>query len=295
MWTTDDLLKLDLKYAEEGVHHHQRPFRAAMDLLGAGFVLGVAGNPEFGRIVEAYRTLVPEVSTIWPGIGIGLAASVDQVRKVTLGVTFGAPRGLQTWEALGFASDEEWWAWCRKDADIATETSFAFADIHDFAHGLSEVEHGNAEAMMLWHMARSNLEDAANTLPSTFSVDSVIQPICLVAELAMKGALVWSGANAKSFKGGDGHDLPLLADRMAKARSHRDDELVELIAAKLPPYVKSRYSSAGLTRLWVVRLALGVQFIAASALRRVSDADLAAQMETGGWPAPRRPFFPKSP
>ncbi|WP_262982415.1 hypothetical protein [Sulfurirhabdus autotrophica] len=41
-----------------------------------------------------------------------------------------------------------------------------------------------------------------------------------------------------------------------------------------------------------MRLALSVQFIAASALRRIVSADLAAEMDSGGWPAPRRPFFP---
>jgi hypothetical protein len=34
-----------------------------------------------------------------------------------------------------------------------------------------------------------------------------------------------------------------------------------------------------------------VQFVAASSVRRMSQRDLAAQMEVGNWPAPRRPFF----
>jgi len=59
----------------------------------------------------------------------------------------------------------------------------------------------------------------------------------------------------------------------------------------LPPYVDSRYKPAGLTRLAVVRLAMGVQFIAASTLRRITSTNFAAEMETDGWPAPRRTFF----
>jgi len=46
-----------------------------------------------------------------------------------------------------------------------------------------------------------------------------------------------------------------------------------------------------LKRLQVVRLALGVQFIAASSLRRIASADLALQMETDEWPGPRQPFL----
>lgn len=290
-WTTEDLLRLDLKYAKIGVPHHQRPFRAAAELLGSSFVIGVGSNPEVRKITEAYRRHIPEVDTTWPGAGIGIAASVDQVRKVTLGVVYGSVR-LDPWQALGFKSIEEWWTWCRKDRDVAAETSFAMADLRDFAYGLDEVKEKNAEATTLWHMARSNLEDVANVLPATFSVDSVLQPICLVAELSIKGTLVWLGAKPNSLAGRNGHNFTILAQQMSTAKPHRDDPLVALVVSKLPPYVGSRYSPAGLTRLHVVRLALGVQFIAASALRRVARADLAAQMEAGDWPAPRRPFFP---
>lgn len=54
-WTLDDLRRLDLKYAEEGIHVHQRPFRAAMELLGSNFVMGVGGNPEVKRIMDTYK------------------------------------------------------------------------------------------------------------------------------------------------------------------------------------------------------------------------------------------------
>jgi hypothetical protein len=290
-WTRDDLQKLDVKYANEGVHLHQRPFRAAMELLGNTFALGMGGNPEVKKIIDAYVAMFPETNASWPGAGIGLAASIDRVRKVTLPVVFGTGT-IEVWQATGFASAEEWWDRCREDHDIGSQSSFAFADLHDLAYGLNEAEKGNAEALTLWRMARSNLEDAANTLPATFSVDSVIQPICMVAELSLKGALVWDGVDPKSFKGKDGHNLKLLAERLATARPHRDDPLVAQVVRKLPSYVDSRYKPAGLTRLAVVRLAVAVQFIAASALRRITNTDFAAKMETGGWPSPRRPFFP---
>lgn len=140
-------------------------------------------------------------------------------------------------------------------------------------------------------MATSNLADAANNLPTAFSVDSVLQPICMVAELSLKAALVRNGADPYSFKGKDGHDLAKLADRLAVELPHRDDPRVKELIDRLPPYVASRYKPAGLSRFDVVRLALGVQFVAASTVRRSSDRDLAAELETGGWPAPRPPLF----
>ncbi|MCF1470114.1 hypothetical protein FS764_24950 [Agrobacterium vitis] len=289
-WTLDELRRLDLKYAEEGIHVHQRPFRAAMELLGSNFVMGVGGNPDVKRIMDAYAAMMPEVTTSWPGAGIGFAASVDQVRKLTFPVVFGE-RSLQPWELSGFSSAEEWWNWCRQDRTIAGEMALAVADLHDLTMGQNEVEQGAPAAITLWRMARSNIEDVANTLPTTFSHDSVIQPICMVAELSLKAALVWDGVDPQSFrKGKDGHNLPLLALRVADTRPHRDDVRVQAVVAALPLYVESRYKPAGLKRLEVVKLALGVQFIAASSLRRIASADLALQMENDDWPGPRQTF-----
>lgn len=289
-WTLDDLRRLDLKYAEEGIHFHQRPFRAATEILGSSFVIGVGGNPEVKQIMDAYGAMMPEVDTNWPGAGIGFAASVDQVRKLTFPVVFGQV-SLQPWQVAGFASAEECWIWCRQDRAIAGDVAFSVADLHDFTNGLSEIEHAIPTATTLWRMARSNIEDVANTLPTSFSHDSVIQPICMVAELSMKASLVHDGADPDSFrKGKNGHNLSSIAVRMAEGRPHRDDARVQAIVGALPPYVESRYKPAGLKRLQVVKLALGVQFIAASSLRRLTGADLALQMENDEWPGPRQPF-----
>lgn len=247
-WTLDDLRRLDLKYAEDGIHVHQRPFRAAMELLGSAFVMGVGGNPEVKRIMDAYAAMVPEVDASWSGAAVGFAASVDRVRKLTFPVVFGQV-SLQPWQMAGFSSAEEWWNWCRQDRTIAGEVAFAVADLHDLTRGLNEVEQGNPAAITLWRMARSNLEDVANTLPTTFSHNSVIQPICMVAELSMKAALVWDGVEPDSFrKGKDGHNLSSLARRMSDARPHRDDPSVQVVVGGLPPYVESRYKPAGLKR-----------------------------------------------
>lgn len=290
IWTLDTLRALDLKYAKEGVHLHQRLFRAATDILGSAFSMGVGGNPEVQKIMAAYEAMIPEVNTSWPGMGIGLAAVVDQVRKVTMPVMFG-DQALDVWRALSFADDRAWWTWCREDERIAAESYFAFADLHDLTYGLDDICSDEDADLDLWKMATSNLADAANNLPTAFGMDSILQPICMVVELAVKAALVRNCADPKSFKGKDGHDLAKLADRLAAELPHRDDVRVSQVIGRLPPYVGRRYKPAGRSRLDVVRLALGVQFVAASAVRRFSDRDLAAEMEAGGWPAPRPPLF----
>ncbi|MCO5792670.1 MAG: hypothetical protein HEQ21_07610 [Blastomonas sp.] len=291
-WTVETLRALDLRYAEQGLHLHQRPFRAAMEILGPAFVIGVGGNPEVQKIMDAYAEMIPEVDDNWPGMGVGLVAVVDQVRRFVVPVVFGSPGPINVWAALGFSSQEEWWRWCREDRDMAARTSFAFADVADLTYGLDDMRSSSAPELTLWKMATSNLADAANGLPTTFSVDSMLQPICMTAELSLKAALVKNGADPGSFKGPAGHDLKKLMERMARETPHRDDATATDIVARLPAYVASRYAPAGLNRLQVVRLALGVQFLAASTVRRFASRDLAAEMEAGDWPAPRRPFFP---
>ena len=290
-WTKDTLRLLDLKYAEQGLHLHQRPFHAAMDILGTAFIMGIGGNPEVSKIMDAYAEMIPEVGANWPGMGVGLAAVVDQVRRFIVPVVLGSPGSISVWSALGFASQEEWWHWCREDHDMAARTHFAFADIHDLTYGIDDMRSVTGPDLTLWTMATSNLADAANGLPTTFSVDTILQAVCMTAELSLKAALVKNGADPNSFKGKDGHDLAKLMTRLTAEIPHRDDAIATDVVAHLPPYVASRYAPAGLSRLQVVRLALGVQFLAASTVRRFGDRDLAAAMETGGWPAPRRPLF----
>lgn len=283
-WTLNDLRRLDRQYAKKGIPFHQRPFMAAVEILGPRFVMGSGDNPEVERITNAYANMIPEVNTNWPGAGIGFIASVDQVRKLTLPIVFGEV-SLQLWEVASFTSPEEWWNWCRQDRAIVGEVASSVTDIHDFTYGLNEIRHKIPKATNLWHMAQSNIEDVANTLPNLFNHDAIIQPICMIAELSMKASLVYNGAAPESFRGRGGHNLSSLARQMAEKLPHRDDLRVQAIVDALPPYVESRYKPAGLKRIQVVKLAVGVQFIAASSLRRLTTSDLVLQMASTPSPA----------
>lgn len=289
-WSKGDLLRLDSIYAKAGVAFHARPLHAAMNLLGQSFTLG-GDDSRIRSITQAYKKLIPEVDTIWPGKGIGFAASVDRVRKVTVAVVFGS-RAITTDKALGFDSSKEWIDWCRNDHKIIANSCFAFADIYDFTYGLDELQQSNSLAIEYWRMALSNLEDIANIFTTGFSVDTVIQPICLTAELAMKANLIHLGVDSKTLSYRDvGHKHTVLAQLMSETSPYRDDEQIATITTKLPDYVDSRYRAAGLTRLDVVNLALGVQFIAASSVRRLTCHDIAGDMERDNWPGPRKTFI----
>lgn len=289
IWTDQDLLRLDIEFAQVGIPRHARPMRAAMSILGGSFVIGVYNNPDVARIIADYRKLFPESDESWPGKGVGMAASVDSVRKVTVAVIFGTC-SVSVHRGLGFETHEAWVRWCRGDPMIAACSAFAFADLHDLTYG---IESGNVKPPNeLWRMALSNLEDTSNILANGFSVDSVLQPICLTAELSMKAALTDLGVDRKDLARREvGHSHVALARKLTALRPHRDDLILHSVVAALPDYVQTRYTAAGLTRLAVVKLALGAQFIAASACRRISTRDFAAELERDRWPGPRSADF----
>jgi len=286
-WTEADLRALDLKLAEAGVRPHARPCWAAREIFGPEYSMSPFGNPEVDRITATYHALFPHVASTWPGAGVGLAASGDDVRRLILGVAFGSPSPLETWQALGFRDAQDWRAWCRDSPAIAAQTELAFADLYDFASGLNALGRANKPAEDLWRMAGSNLADVANNLPTATGVDSIVQPVCLIAELSLKAALHCAGIEPKKK-----HDLPDLASKLADVRPHRDDTFIANALQHFPDYVESRYTAAGLSRLTVVRLALSAQFVAASSVRRFSPVDLALVMESDSWPGPRQPFLP---
>lgn len=290
-FTDHDILKLDERYAVEGIPFHTRPFRAARDLLGKQFGLGVGKDPRIGEIERAYARLIPEVEFTWPGMGTGLVASIDRVRKVTIGIVFGSV-SISAHKGLGFSSHQEWVTWCRGDHTVAARSAFAFADMYDLVYGIDYLpQQGNVT--IFWGLAAAQLKLVAESLSQSGSISSpVLQPICLAAELAMKGTLLQLGVSEKDLKNSKlfGHDLVKLGEKMTQARSHRDDVLLLGALSKFPDYVGDRYRETQLSRLEVIDLALNAQFVLASAVRRMSVVDMAFQMETST-PGPRDSFF----
>lgn len=290
-WTIDQLQALDRKYAIANIPLHQRPLQAAADILGVEPLAALHRQTEIDQIVRAYAGMRPDVESSWPGAGIGIMASDDHVRKIVFPIIFGQV-ALQPWQVAQFGSASEWWDWCKQNRDIAAATHFAMADLNDLTLGINHVDPSKVAALKLWGLATSNLEDIANILPMTFNVDSVIQPIHMLAELSIKAVLVWYGDSEESFsaKGGPGHNLTRLAQRMASISPHRDDARISKVIAAFPAYVQSRYNPVGLSRLSCVKLALESQFIASSTLRRVTQIDMAREMESDNFPGQREIF-----
>ena len=291
-WTDKDLLEMNAKYAAEDVAFHVRPLRAAIEILGGSFSLDLLSNPEVSTIGEAFMRLIPEVDYTWPKLGIGLAASGDRVRLVRVPVMYGKVT-IVPHEMIDFGDWQQWEAWCMHDPAIVAMSCFAVADMFDLACGYSDLRGKSQIAENYWTLTLSNLETVAKTLSNNFLVPAVTQNVCMTAELSLKAALLFLGVEEKTLASRKfGHNVDRLAELLAEKVPHRDDLLVGEIVQRLPKYVDSRYSVTHRTRLELIKLGLGVQFVAASSMRRLTDRDLALQMEENdGWPSARKNYF----
>lgn len=285
-FTDEDIFRLDERYAAEGIPFHARPLHAATEILGERFVMGTLRNPMAEKIQRAYAQLIPQVDFTWPGMGTGLAASVDQVKKVVIGIAFGEV-SISISGGLGFATHEEWLKWCRGNSNTAARSAFSFADMHDLVYGINQY-HELEGAKAFWGLASGQLEMVAENLSQSGAVNSaVLQPICLAAELAMKGTLLHLGVSENELRYKPyGHNLLNIAQAMTEKCRHRDDPLVLSALNRFPDYVGDRYRETTLSRIQIIELALDAQFVAASSVRRISGDDFASQLE-GNWPGPR--------
>lgn len=284
-FSTEDLMKLDREFATEGIPFHARPLRAAMRILGGNLVLGPFGaGDEADQICAAYRELFPG-EDYWPGACRGLAVAVDRVRVITFPVVFG-PRRVEVHTGLGFDSPSDWISWCRSDPIIVWKSAFALADVHDVAYGRQFLPQGSQQLKYLIN-ALEHLSDLAASLAHTGSSSSAsLQPIGLIAELALKSALLHLQVPVEELKHKFGHSLPKLANELSRLRPHQEDEELLRVCTHFPDLVSSRYGTPNMTRMKVAELAISAQFVAASAVRRCSPCDMAEDMRSDS-PRPR--------
>lgn len=270
-------MQLDSEFAAQDVPFHARPLHAAMRILGNRFAMGPHGaGDDVNEICAAYRELFPG-DDYWPGAGRGLAVAVDRVRVITFPVVFGSCN-LTVHEGLGFESLSEWLSWCRSDSTIAWKSAFALADVHDLAFAQQVLPKGSQQLVYLEN-ALEHLSDLAASLAHTgASSGASLQSIGLIAELAIKSALLHLQVPIERLKKTFGHSLPKLSTQLSALRPHQEDEELLRICGLIPDLVTSRYSAPGLTRMKIAELSIAVQFVAASAVRRFSSYDMAADM-----------------
>ena len=288
----ETFIALDREFAEEGMPPHQRPWAAALKILGEDIVFERVPDPhrdaKTNGIMELYIQKFPNCRG-WPGMGVGLVASVDSVKRVIVPVVMGSAH-MPLWKSFGFEREFDWKVFINASDEVAKRHFFDMADMYDFTYGVGD-KASKGKGANLWYMARSYLEVTASQLETGVLNPGVVQSISLVAETALKAALLDLGVEEKILRNKPfGHDLPALVQKLAVEASHKDDALLQILVKDFPPFVGSRYAPGSLRRLDRVRLATIAQFIAGSAMRRVSERNLEADA-TGEIPERREALY----
>ena len=272
----DTLIALDKEFAEEGIAPHQRPWAAALRILGEDLVFERVPDPDRDAktkgVMDLYTQKFPNCKG-WPGMGVGLVASMDSIKRVIVPVVYGS-LNMPTWKSLGFETEMEWKLFINGSETLADRHFFDVIDLHDFTYGMSD-KGGKGAGANLWYMARSYLEVSASQLETGVLNPGVVQSISLVVETSLKAALLELGVSETVLRNKPyGHNLVNLAQKLSEISPHNDDKLIKILVKDFPPFVGSRYAPGELRRLDRVRLATIAQFIAGSAMRRVSDRNL---------------------
>jgi hypothetical protein len=275
----------DEELIAQGLKLHQRPFHVAMAWMKAEGISGdVFDKAMWDPLMAIYHALYPAGDFSMPAMLKGGVALRDQMYPVRVAVAYGTvsvnpidcieiPR--EELELIFKHYPEQGW-----------RAFYGVADLWDFAYGVSDLSHRTGDAPQLLANARSSLAATARILAGDVDIDAAVQTICLTAELALKGALAARGWPEPQYRRLS-HHLDKLAEALIGEVSTARDDRLRGAVAHFPDYVGARYASHGMTRTELMVLAMRAQFVAAEALRRVSDRDLASKLEADPNTSPR--------
>ncbi|MDF7670679.1 hypothetical protein PT276_05630 [Orbaceae bacterium ESL0721] len=158
---------------------------------------------------------------------------------------------------------------------------YGVCDLWDFGYGVDDIIKLKTPAEDFLNNARSSMVATSYILLNDFDLNSAIQTSCLSAELSLKAALLHLGMNEKDLKkiGKNGHNLVEAAKLLILYKSTRNDEKLLKACNNFPNYVESRYGSNNYPRIYFMELAMRSQFVAAEAVRRISNRNMAGDME----------------
>ena len=265
-----ELIKADLRL-------HQRPFHVALAWIKEqAFSEPLLDDAIWKPLMSIYRGLYPSGDFSMPALFEGGVALRDRMYTVRVNVAFGQlaidpvdcieiPK--QELEVIYKLEPEQFWM-----------AFYSVGDVIDFAYGTDDLSHTGGAAYELLSNARSSIAATARILQGDLDIDSAVQSACLAAELAMKGALAhlgWAEARYRKLS----HRLSDGAGALIKERPRRSDAQLGVACAAFPDYVGTRYKSHGMTRRGLMMLAMRAQFVAADAVRRVTQRDFGSQLE----------------
>ncbi|MGT2442205.1 hypothetical protein ACU4I5_05770 [Ensifer adhaerens] len=287
MIPVDFIVEADQKLLEQGVPLHARPMRVVFDWARANKFGGHLMAPEIWTPLNAiYDSLYPSEKRYMPPLLLGGVGFRDQMYPTRVNVGLGTFK-IVFLDCIDISKAELEVIWQRRPEEIYRAT-YAVADLWDFAYGTEDLgQNPSTYHGQLWNNARSAITSAALDLTRDYAFDSSVQSSCLAAELSMKGALAYKGWTDDQLTNLR-HNLPKIAKELCAAYPSATDARLQAACGKFPDYVQSRYKNHGLSKIQLIELAMRAQYVAADAIRRISQRNIGGDLERRGDLPPRK-------
>jgi hypothetical protein len=152
-----------------------------------------------------------------------------------------------------------------------------FTDLFDFGWGLSELGHdrpANDQAKTFFGLAHFQIQAAAAIVSGAYDFRGAVQSALLGTELSLKAGLAAHGVSTTELKSRElGHNLVVLAERLARFEARWDPVRVLGVLADFPAYVPNRYAAEQPSRTELGAILMGAQYVAAEVMRLFSSRD----------------------
>jgi len=271
------IIKTDNELLARDVKLHARPFQVVIAWMKEKNIAGdVLDKRLWEPLMEAYHRLYPTGDFNMPSLFKGGVAIRDQMYPVRVHVGYGRCK-VEPLKCIEITPQELAFVF-KHFPEQGWRAFYGVCDLWDFGYGVDDLLKLGTPATDLLINTRSSLAATPRILSGDVDIDAAVQTSCLTAELSMKAALTHLGAPEGELKKLS-HRLPDLAAALVAKRSTSTDARLLTAASKFPDYVGTRYSSHGLTRVQLMELAMRAQFIAADAMRRISNRNMGGDME----------------
>lgn len=285
--TAEFVIDRDRELIRQDLKLHQRPFHVAIAWMKDQKIAGqIFDDNIWGPLMGIYRELYPSGDFSMPALFEGGVAMRDRMYRAIVNVGFGQ-FSINPFDCIEIPRQELELIF-RVEPEHVWRAFYGVCDLFDFAYGVEDIQHQSAGAYELLSNARSSIAASARILQGDLDIDAAVQSACLSAELAMKGALSVAGWDEARYRRLS-HRLADAAEALIAERPRTSDGLLRAACASFPDYVGTRYRSHGMTRYELMSLAMRAQFVAADAVRRVTQRDLSAQFEADPSTPPRQP------
>lgn len=267
----------DDELAAQDVKLHARPIHVAIAWMTKnGIYRDLCDTQIREPIMEIYRRLYPSGDFSAPAMLEGGVTLRDRMYPVRVSVGVGSI-SVEPLKAIDIKREELALIF-QHYPEQGWKAFYGVCDLWDFAYGVDDLIKTNSPASELLNNARSSLSAISRIITGSLDIDAAVQCACLTAELSMKAALRHLGSSDDEIRNFS-HHLKKLSDALITKAPRATDERLRAACTKFPNYVQTRYASHGLTRLELMALAMRAQFVAADAIRRVTDRNMGGEME----------------